>query len=163
MGEETNVEESEFDTWAAKILAEISKKSSRRGVLSKIGRILLRIAGVVVLPLLPVNRIVSNLQAQGTCGEWLYCGMCGTQCGCCGGGWTACPTGCPGSGMWSCCCYDGDKGYIINYIDCCEQGTACASCNGCPACANNCTGQEWCGQGRYTYRCTIVQRTLTPC
>jgi hypothetical protein len=152
--------ESALDTRAAQILSDLAKKSTRRGVLAGMGRFLLRITGVVIIPLLPVDRIVPDASAQSGCGLWSLCGMCGTLCTCtgCGGSLGACPTGCPSSGMWSCCCAVNSMDCrTVHYYDCCEQGTACSACNGCQQCSNACYGQsEWCGSGRYTYRCTII-------
>ena len=165
MAEERNVEEHAFDARAAKILREISKRSTRRGVLSSMGRLLLRITGVLILPLLPVDRMVPDAQAQSGCSLWYQCGMCGTLCTCCGGTLTQCPGSCPPSGGWAICCHNtSGQGLLVVYVDCCENGTACMACNGCQQCANNCTGAEWCGdRGRYTYRCTIAKISSVTC
>jgi hypothetical protein len=59
------VDELKVDDRVTRILRELAKRSTRRGVFSSMGRILLRLAGVALaLPLLPVDRIVPVAEAQ---------------------------------------------------------------------------------------------------
>ena len=118
-----------------------AKRTSRRGVLEKIGAL---VAGAAfTMPLLPVARGEEDA-AEGNAGDsgidetgdplscdyWRYCAIDGFLCGCCGGSHDACP---PGSQMsrvtWIGTCEnpaDG-KSYIISYNDCCGK-SSCGNC-----------------------------------
>ena len=118
-----------------------AKRTSRRGVLEKIGAL---VAGAAfTMPLLPVargeeeagegNAGDSGIDETGdplSCDYWRYCAIDGFLCGCCGGSHDACP---PGSQMsrvtWIGTCEnpaDG-KSYIISYNDCCGK-SSCGNC-----------------------------------
>ena len=118
-----------------------AKRTSRRGVLEKIGAL---VAGAAfTMPLLPVargdeesgegNGGDSGIDETGdplSCDYWRYCAIDGFLCGCCGGSHDACP---PGSQMsrvtWIGTCEnpaDG-KSYIISYNDCCGK-SSCGNC-----------------------------------
>lgn len=121
----------------------VAKRTSRRGLLEKIGAL---IAGAAfTVPLLPVARGEqesgerseengnSGIRETGdplSCDYWRYCAIDGFLCGCCGGSHDACP---PGSQMsrvtWIGTCEnpaDG-KSYIISYNDCCGK-SSCGNC-----------------------------------
>ena len=85
MGDD-NHEDSRVDTEATRIVIAFAKRCTRRGVLSRVGRMLLRITGVLIVPLLPVDRMVPDAEAQAPCSNWRLCGLYGRLCGCCGGG-----------------------------------------------------------------------------
>ena len=117
-----------------------AKRTSRRGVLEKIGAL---VAGAAfTMPLLPVARGEEEAAEDGgdsgidetgdplSCDYWRYCAIDGFLCGCCGGSHDACP---PGSQMsrvtWIGTCEnpaDG-KSYIISYNDCCGK-SSCGNC-----------------------------------
>ena len=132
-----------IDQWFEQGLRGVAKRTSRRGVLEKIGAL---IAGAAfTLPLLPVargeqesgersddedNSGISETGDPLSCDYWRYCAIDGFLCGCCGGSHDACP---PGSQMsrvtWIGTCEnpaDG-KSYIISYNDCCGK-SSCGNC-----------------------------------
>jgi hypothetical protein len=153
----------EFDTRLSGILADFAKRSTRRRVFSTMGRILLRITGVTIVPLLPINRMVSEAEAQGVdCNLPEFCGMWGRTCQCTGSGGydNACPNGCPRGGSWADCCWNEADGinYHYRYYDCCESGSMCSGCNdtNCIWCMNKGPQFNWCGNTNLTYRCTIA-------
>lgn len=126
----------------------MSERTSRRSVISKIGRWSLGMSGVAVIGALPVTRAVASPGGGGagpnepqvltydktddaaTCEYWRWCNMDGTPCTSCqGGGLTTCAPGSkPGAEFWVGCCTnpDDNKTYLIAYYDCC----------GAPGCSN---------------------------
>lgn len=164
MSEQQKIE-SNLDERIASYLGEQSNRFSRRSGLMKIGRILLRLSGLTLIPLLPVDRrfVVS---AQYGC-NWQTCGMCGVLCNTCcnnSGGYSKCPT-CSGmvtASAWGACCYEqaGDcSGNTFLYSDCCTQNSNDAqSCKG-TACQTACYPNfpAYCSTiGTWFYSCTIV-------
>jgi hypothetical protein len=170
-----------LDSITAEALAVFSESTSRRGLLAKGGRVLLKLLGVnVFFAILPLDRCSSP---PGDCpgGTWANCGQYGAFCNaCCGSG--ANPTTCPHSTScpdmfagnwwtWCCCCNTcGNSGYQVTYQDCCDKksSSATTSCTG-----NWCIGAGsepqpyWCySDGSYVksqYRCTVAQVSTTVC
>jgi len=156
--------ESDLDERLAGYLADQSNRFSRRSVLMKVGRILLRLSGLTLIPLLPVDRRFA-VSAQSTC-SWQTCGMCGVLCNnCCSssGGFSKCPA-CSGivkAGVWGGCCYapGACSGTMFSYADCCTPifNTA-TSCHG-TSCQTACRPNfpHYCSTtSTYYYACTIV-------
>ncbi len=127
-----------LDNWSERGARSLAHASSRRSVLSRVGRILLGTA--VALPVLPLAR---NVQAadkkapqtdEHACDYWRYCAVDGFLCNCCGGTATSCPPGTSASPIsWIGTChnpFDG-KDYLVSYNDCCGKA-ACGKC----MCAN---------------------------
>lgn len=123
-----------LDNWSERGARSLAHASSRRSVLSRIGRILLGTA--VALPVLPLAR---NVQAadkkqpqtdENACDYWRYCAIDGFLCNCCGGSATTCPPGTSASPIsWIGTChnpFDG-KDYLVSYNDCCGKA-ACGKC-----------------------------------
>ncbi len=132
----------------------VAQRTSRRGFLARLGRL---VAGGLIIPLLPVNRVLSQAVAQAAesapgatpvpegleamvkhgnpnddtaCDYWKYCAIDGYLCSCCGGGSHDCPPGAsPSPTSWvGTCRHPGDgKDYIISYRDCCGK-TPCGRC-----------------------------------
>jgi hypothetical protein len=153
----SNSKSNDFDIGATRILTGLAKRCTRRGVIFRVGRILLRITGVGIVPLLPLDRMIPEVEAQSSCTDAHLCGICGRLCGCCGGNLYNCPAGCPRTSFWSCCCVYMNPAKIYNYYDCCERNTSnCASCANCTFCQNNCPQPVWCGDSTLTYRCTSI-------
>ena len=109
------------------------------------------LVGGMMIPLLPINRVVEQAQAQmsdesgaaaeaeggdlTSCDYWRYCGFDGYLCSCCGGALTSCPPGTaasPTSWVGTCQHPTDGKEYIIAYRDCCGKDV----CNRC-FCDNN--------------------------
>lgn len=150
-----------FDDLMAEYLSDWGQRVSRRGWLARLGNITLRIAGVSLLPLLPVDRIQADAT---TCGDWRLCGMFGNLCNdCCG---TASLFDCPscttkGANSWWRCCPNFEAqqcpipGQYINYWDCCastlEQANSCKGAR----CELGATQPAWCTNG-YRYGCTVI-------
>jgi hypothetical protein len=169
-----------LDLVTARALSAFSNSTSRRGLIVWGGRLFLRVLGISMLPLLPLDRAFAQTAPNQNCqGDWQYCGQHGNFCQvCCGGGPYA--TGCPpctnNGGWWAqcCCCPSCSGGYTIWYTDCCglAQNTKgvtytdaeAAACKG-AYCRNGYGVGYWCsigGKSQGTYRCTIVQQK-TPC
>jgi methylamine dehydrogenase light chain len=126
-----------IDDQIERLARKLAQRTSRRGVLGLIGTAL---AGGLLFPLLPVNRVVRNAVAQdlnggadgdpASCDYWRYCGFDGFLCGCCGGGVTECPAGTeasPTSWVGTCQHPVDSKEYVISYRDCCGRD-ACGLC-----------------------------------
>jgi methylamine dehydrogenase light chain len=130
-----------LDRWLEACSRTLARRTSRRGLLGRLGLVLLGASGV---PLLPVARGAAGPEeaARGApdpdgpagdptaCEYWRYCAIDGFLCSCCGGAHNACP---PGSEMspvtWIGTCrnpLDG-RDYLISYNDCCGKGF-CGRC-----------------------------------
>ena len=164
-----------LDEHVASYLLAQSQRLSRRGVLTLVGKTLLRLSGLALIPLLPLDRR-STVYAASSC-SWETCGMCGNFCNtstaCCNnsGGFSTCPncSGMTKGGGWSLCCYNTalgechcNEGYYFTYYDCCATGSIVTTCRSSTSCGThptgNCTGYGggvYCTGGR-TYSCTIV-------
>ena len=158
----------EFDNKVSEFLADFARRSTRRDIISRIGRILLVITGVTLYPLLPVDRMVPKTEANGPCDDYTSCGMCGRSCyctGCSNDG--TCPSGCPASWRWLFCCWDAQMAnyFQFAYWDCCETGSNCTGCNdtNCPWCRKNCPQGIWCINNTLIYRCTTIVKTGVIC
>lgn len=141
-------------SWISRMGRRMSENTSRRSMLSIIGRVGIGVAGVAVISALPVSRAVAETAAAtpdptptelfpafdktgdtSTCDYWRWCNMDGTPCtSCAGGGLTTCAPGSkPGAEFWVGCCTnpDDNKTYLIAYYDCC----------GASGCSNTFCGQ----------------------
>lgn len=130
-----------FDVIAEKLSRGVAQRTSRRGFIGWVNKILV---GGFVLPLLPVDRNFHWNQAHASefaktaqttdptqCNYWRYCAHDGYSCACCGGGPSLCPAGSypsPTSWVGSCVNPDDNKTYLIAYRDCCGKD----SCGRCP-------------------------------
>lgn len=109
---------------------QVARRTSRRGVISRLGVLLV---GAGAMPLLPVARAAGpDLSDPGnpeSCDYWRHCAIDGFLCSCCGGTVSSCPPGAePSPITWLGTCRnpaDG-KDYVISYNDCC--------------------GKSWCGR-----------------
>jgi methylamine dehydrogenase light chain len=170
-------EENKFDKATARVLDSFAQRVTRRSMLGRISKFTLTVMGVSVVPLLPLDRVVRSVEAQGSgCQIWQLCGIWGRRChtcACSSGTNQSCPKCTWQGGSWSSCCPVRTSGgtltgerRTVQYIDCCgQQGST--SCNGdastCHA-AETCHGndmdppqsqQNWCGgTGGNVYRCT---------
>lgn len=155
-----------LDEQTADYLIGISQRLPRRGVFAAVGRFTLRIAGISLLPVLPVNRAF----AQFACSGWALCNMHGRFCpACCGHGarQSECPSCTVTDLSWTgCCSPDGCTNFLVRYKDCCANAGV----------ATDCANGSWCGiggscpdnwpaycQNNREFRCTIVEVTQTPC
>jgi hypothetical protein len=161
MNEHQNTE-SNLDERLASYLRGQANSLGRRSALAKVGKILLRLSGLTLIPLLPLDRRF-EVSAQSSC-TWQTCGMCGILCNSCcnnSGGFSRCPT-CSGmvtAGSWGGCCYASGacSGTQFYYADCCTTNQSQAnSCKG-TACQAACYPHfpAYCASGCY-YSCTIV-------
>lgn len=145
----------------------LSQRLSRRGLLGSVGRLALKVAGISVLPILPVDRAF----AQFTCGgDWQLCGMHGYFCkACCGHGaqYASCPSCTTQGQYWTGCCAPDDctQPVTIRYFDCCAPagvgvdctGSSCGLLGSCPT-----SWPAYCTSG-LSFRCTIVVNTGVAC
>lgn len=124
-----------IDSVVEKATRSISQRTSRRGVIGRLGQLLL---GSTVLPLLPVDRSAradTPEPSETDCDYWRYCAIDGKLCSCCGGSMTQCPPGSePSAISWIGTCLNPADGrhYLISYNDCCGM----ASCSRC-ACGHS--------------------------
>jgi len=155
----------------AAYLTDWAQRVSRRGLLARVGNLALKIAGVSLVPFLPVNRVFAQF---GCSSDWQTCGMHGFFCtACCGGGasYSTCPACTIQSGFWTGCCPNPAScgpGTTIRYYDCCGtaggySSTDAAACTGseCPPGGGNNT-VAYCG-GNGLFRCTIIVNTGSAC
>jgi methylamine dehydrogenase light chain len=115
---------------------QLAMLTSRRGLLSRIGKIVLGAA--LLAPMLPIDRAFgqqkrakeSHADDENQCDYWKYCSLDGMRCACCGGSQSQCPPGTTVSKVsWVGTCenkMDG-KHYLIKYADCCGK-SSCGQC-----------------------------------
>jgi methylamine dehydrogenase light chain len=157
----------------------LARRTSRRGFLASVGRLLL---GAAALPLLPIDRqhaaraaspasvkegFASHAQTtdEAKCNYWRYCSIDGTLCSCCGGTVDACPAGTvspPSSWVGSCINPADGHTYLVAYRDCCGKSIcgrcACRSSEGDTPVYLPQTNQDivWCfGTDQMLYHCSI--------
>jgi methylamine dehydrogenase light chain len=85
-----------LDTGANRSSRQLARRTSRRSFIARLG---MAIAGMAMLPLLPVVRALAaeSLKETGdpqSCDYWRYCAIDGTLCSCCGGTHKSCPQSC---------------------------------------------------------------------
>jgi methylamine dehydrogenase light chain len=158
-----------LDSVAEKVIRTVAQSSSRRGVLARLGQVMV---GVAALPLLPVDRTVARAAepakrepTETDCDYWRYCAVDGKLCSCCGGSVNQCPPGSePSAISWIGTCLNPADGrrYTVSYNDCCGM----ASCSRC-TCSNSESERpayelgvhndiNWCMANTSTaYSCTI--------
>ena len=158
-----------LDTRMTRTTRSLAKRVSRRGLLGRMGAVLL---GVGAFPLLPVGRDayaaqeIPELGDPQSCDYWRYCAFGGSLCSCCGGSHTQCPPGTelsPVTWVGTCLNPADGKNYLISYNDCCGK-TYCGRCS-ChrtegdkpiyyPSKSNNIL---WCfGTESHSYHCTVA-------
>lgn len=71
--------ETHFDELSSRFLVGLSQRSSRRGVLAKLGKLALGLLGISILPNLPLDRIF-KVRAQDECSPLELCGIYGRPC-----------------------------------------------------------------------------------
>lgn len=124
-----------MDKLVERFTRRVAQRTSRRGFLSSLGKILV---GAVAIPLLPVDRVAARARAaelagvndDTSCEYWKYCAIDGFLCSCCGGGSHDCPPGAtPSPTSWVGTCHNPGDGrdYIVSYRDCCGQAP-CGRC-----------------------------------
>lgn len=111
--------------------------SSRRSAIVRVGKMCLKALGISMLPLLPVDRIVREADAQSNpCSSWFLCAIYGRLCGaanCSCGTTNSCPSCATSGSFWQKCCQYGSGYSTVQYIDCCSSSQTCVnSCSTCP-------------------------------
>jgi len=162
-----------FDKVFEKTTGALADRTSRRGFLGSLGRLMV---GGMLVPLLPVFRYSEAQAAESpslgddwnnpqSCDYWAYCGVDGVLCSCCGGTSANCPPGTqPSPIAWVGTCRNPDDGkiYVISYNDCCGA----ANCGRCYCNRNEgetpkyrpekSNAVTWCYGGvAPTYHCTV--------
>jgi hypothetical protein len=168
---ELEPKENNLDAAATRLLDYFSQRTSRRGIIARIGKLALGYMGLTLIPNLPLDRsFVASAQSV-SCSDRILCGLCGNLCNeCCGGGGPLyeCPS-CTTRGHygWSKCCpIDACGNYAMyEYWDCCGTvsgytDSEAAACKG-PKCENNCPQDVWCLDPVTlevigVYRCTVI-------
>jgi len=124
-----------FDDQVTGFARRLATHASRRGVLSRLGRVMLGAAALT--PVLPIERNFGRAQANEhqmdatKCDYWKYCSMDGQLCACCGGSGHECPAGTEaGKVSWVGTCRNGHDGrdYLVSYTDCCGK-SSCGMCD----------------------------------
>jgi hypothetical protein len=165
-----------LDEGIAHLSRRVAERTARRGLLARLGRFALVVAGASVLEVLPIGSVPSAL-AVSDCNNWLNCGMNGYPCDNCGGSTTVCPGGTGYGTSWSTCCCDGGGCKIIQFRDCCYSGSTCCRTPhggaGAWCCATNGSGGGWCANGPAQptwcsaslncYKCTLALNTGVNC
>lgn len=171
--------ENRLDERAAQFPDSMAQTMSRRGLLTRLGGLALKVVGLSVVPfVLPVDRAFAQF---GCTNDWQTCNMHGYFCkACCdqGASYSVCPSCTTRSTVsWTGCCENPSNcnRYLIRYYDCCGGPAAAADCRGTgcgwqgscpPGYPGNCPpdGQwpAYCSGGA-AFRCTIVWHTGTPC
>jgi hypothetical protein len=139
---------SRLDLSTFETFGKIAQRTSRRGLLVKLGRLSLAALGVSMFQeLLPIGR--DQAKAQVPCSGWTLCGFCGHQCGCpnCSGDNSQCPNCACIGGQWSqCCCINPSGCYNVTYADCWRKGDSvngpCSSAK-----QSDCIACQWCCPG----------------
>ncbi len=122
------------DRWMEEGARDLARRTSRRGMLGRLGFVL---AGAVAFPLLPMARgaaakapSANDPGDPSSCDYWRHCAIDGFLCACCGGSQNTCPPGTEMSPItWLGTCRnpaDG-KDYVISYNDCCGA-SLCMRC-----------------------------------
>ncbi|TVO65888.1 methylamine dehydrogenase light chain [Denitromonas ohlonensis] len=128
-----------FDDLFERKTRTVAQRSSRRGALIRIGKLMVGTA--FVLPVLPFDRTAQAAAGQAhkakgaaagetDCDYWRFCALDGFLCACCGGSASTCPPGTePSKVAWVGTCHNPEDGkdYLISYNDCCGK-TACGRC-----------------------------------
>lgn len=160
-------QEGRFDTTMARLMEGFGQRVSRRGVLARVGKLILSALGLSIVPHLPIDRSFT-VEAQGDdCCLWQLCGINGYLCNtCCGnsGSLSNCPscTGMvTGNNSWTKCCIDPSvcgSGLLVYYTDCCTPNQADSiNCKGAHCPHNPAAPNAWCGGTGMFYACTFVQ------
>jgi methylamine dehydrogenase light chain len=132
----------DLDKLGERALRRVAARTSRRGLLARLGAVLV---AAPAFPLLPVARGASpeSVPSPGTdfsraaqalddtqCNYWRYCGTDGFLCSCCGGGVHTCPPGTqasPTAWIGSCINPADQRTYLVAYRDCCGV-SSCGEC-----------------------------------
>jgi methylamine dehydrogenase light chain len=126
-----------FDRLVEYQTRNLAQRTSRRGALSRISRVL--VGAAFALPVLPFDRSNANAARPNSgkatddptaCEYWRYCAIDGFLCTCCGGALTQCPPGTDASKVsWIGTCTNPKDGkdYLVSYNDCCGK-TSCGQC-----------------------------------
>jgi methylamine dehydrogenase light chain len=126
-------ERSRIDLWMELGARRLARGTSRRSVISLLGR---AVVGVAALPLLPIARAAAQGEDSGdtndpaSCDYWRHCAIDGFLCACCGGTASSCPPGTemsPVTWIGTCRNPEDGKDYIISYNDCCGK-SFCGRC-----------------------------------
>jgi hypothetical protein len=172
---DSDVNQFSVDERIATYLGRQGQKLSRRGLLAGAGRLILRLSGLALLPLLPLDRRANAYTDP--CG-WQQCGMCGSLCkACCGNtkptSGPSCPSCLTTYGSWSGCCTDPSCGakHVVTYTDCgsvnsstalsCRSSSQCGS--GCAALGETLSNASFYGDPSATYGCTVISVSSASC
>lgn len=134
-----------IDERAADVLGRLAETTSRRGLLTRLGELALKLVGISVVVALPEERAYAQFTC---CDPWRHCNLHARFCPtCCGSSQPFYGPNCPScsgiykGGAWSGCCYNAANcttGYWI-YYDCCVSSANKS------AASNACTTGNWCG------------------
>jgi methylamine dehydrogenase light chain len=166
------------DGFGEKVVRSLASRTSRRGILSRLG---LALAAAPIFPLLPVgrgahaaepNKVQSDFTKHAQpkddkqCCYWRYCAIDGALCSCCGGDAHTCPPGStPSATAWigTCINPDDNRTYLIAYHDCCGANMCgqcdCVAAEGESPIYRPSTDNDivWCfGLPSMTYHCSVA-------
>ncbi|AOR73400.1 amine dehydrogenase [Burkholderia stabilis] len=130
-----------LDAVCERSVRSVARRSSRRGMLARLGRFA---AGAALFPLLPYDRsaraqaraasaphgVPASVNDPKHCDYWKHCAIDGWLCSCCGGSSSSCPPGStPSPITWIGTCRNPNDGrdYMVSYNDCCGT-TSCGHC-----------------------------------
>ena len=123
-----------IDRLGERYARRLARMSSRRGLLRRLGGLLVGVSTVPLLPVAraatPTARLPQEVGDPSSCDYWRYCAIDGYLCDCCGGSYKSCPPGTEMSPItWIGTCrnpVDG-RNYVISYNDCCGK-SSCGAC-----------------------------------
>jgi hypothetical protein len=163
-GERADQEHPKVDGAIGGTIDMLSQRLSRRGVLTRLGKLCLAALGISIVPeSLPAVRGVAEATHPGACNQTYLCNLYGRWCACdgCSGSLYSCPNCATVGGSWNACC----NHLRVYYRDCFRGSCGAVKYNNCRNC-HSCSNGPWrgiYGGSASDYLCTKVDVTSQAC